>query len=621
MVDQTRPDIEGITNLRKVGAGGYSTVYVGLDEAFQRQVAVKVLHRLDDDGRRRFDRERATMGRLDGHPNVITPYRSGFLADGSAYLMMEYAAQGSLQDQLDNGHTFDWAQAVTYLGPVVEALGAAHAQGILHRDVKPANILLTSDWVPKLTDFGISSLREGTATATLTFTLAHAPPETFDSGVDRRDERSDLYSLASTIYTMVSGRAPFDPPTGSADSHPAYMHRILTQPVPSPLPDPAIVQFLTSALAKDPNHRPPNAAAFRQALSATVAPEHRSAEPWTGPVQPTGGQTTFSVDPRSPDSVLASSGQNPVPPSRAAGGGLRLMLGGIAAVVILAAAVVALRPFDDDRSDSDDLVTGPTTVEQNPDNQTEDSDNQTEGSGPDSGTEQNTENQTEDSGPDSDSDSETETDQSVESTPDPAADLAVAERVAIQTGDISDVWTAGSGASQDDIIADYEAIPACAVTLPTIRGDGETASAGRGVTYSSGSTAFSVSVIFYETEQLASERGPLLTLDLGHQECTRTLLENSILATNPTAGGFATESGALPAAEYGQRTESTQYVITFDLEPLGRSTFFVDEYTIQIGRAVVTIIWSGDIEFDVRQTEIVQIVGSRFEREMAAVGE
>jgi serine/threonine protein kinase len=85
------------------------------------------------------------MGRFDGHPNVITPYRSGYTADGSAYLVMEHAANGSLQDQLDRGHTFTWEQAVAYLAPVGRALEAAHRQQILHLDIKPANILLTAD--------------------------------------------------------------------------------------------------------------------------------------------------------------------------------------------------------------------------------------------------------------------------------------------------------------------------------------------------------------------------------------------------------------------------------------------------------------------------------------------
>ncbi|MEL6983069.1 MAG: protein kinase, partial [Actinomycetota bacterium] len=102
----TTPEVDGLTGLRQIGVGGSSRVYVGVDEAFGRHVAVKVLHQLDDKGRRRFDRERQLMGRFDGHPHVITPYRSGYTADGSAYLVMEHAANGSLQDHLDRGHLF-----------------------------------------------------------------------------------------------------------------------------------------------------------------------------------------------------------------------------------------------------------------------------------------------------------------------------------------------------------------------------------------------------------------------------------------------------------------------------------------------------------------------------------
>lgn len=166
--------IDDIGELTVVGAGGFSTVYAGWDGGFQRQVAVKILHSLDEDGRRRFDRERGLMGRLSDHPNVITPFRSGFTIDGSPYVVMEYLPAGSLDDLVRRGGPLSWEQAVTYLRPIADALGYGHDHGVIHRDVKPANILVDHRDQSKLTDFGISAIRESTATL-VAFTLAHAP--------------------------------------------------------------------------------------------------------------------------------------------------------------------------------------------------------------------------------------------------------------------------------------------------------------------------------------------------------------------------------------------------------------------------------------------------------------
>ncbi len=257
--------IDDLTDLREIGSGGFATVYVAHDQGFNRRVAVKVLHSLDADGRRRFDRERAMMGQLSDHPNVITPYRFGTTPTGAVFLVMEFAEGGSLQDVVDANGPLAPAEAIDRLLPVVDALGHAHGHGILHRDIKPANILLTGRGVSKLTDFGIAAIRESTATQ-VAFTLAHAPPETFSDGYDRRDERSDLYSLASTLYALLAGFAPYD--TSGPDSQPAYMRRIEVMPAPPLLRGEAVDAFFARTLAKDPAHRPPDAAAFTRELRA-----------------------------------------------------------------------------------------------------------------------------------------------------------------------------------------------------------------------------------------------------------------------------------------------------------------------------------------------------------------
>jgi serine/threonine protein kinase len=243
--------IDGLSDFVEIGAGGFSTVYYAHEHGFGRRVAVKILHAIDDHGRRRFERELNLMGQLADRPNVVTPYRFGYTDTGAPYLVMEYVAGGSLRQIVDRQQPVDPKLSVGYILPVAGALGRAHQVGILHRDIKPDNILLTVDGVSKLTDFGISGIREATATQRA-YTLAHTPPETF-ADVDLRDERSDLYSLASTLYTVIMGRTPFASLDGS-DAFEGFIARIVHNPVPPTGLDP-IDRFLAVAMAKDPADR------------------------------------------------------------------------------------------------------------------------------------------------------------------------------------------------------------------------------------------------------------------------------------------------------------------------------------------------------------------------------
>ena len=250
------PGIDGLTSFRRIGSGGFSTVYVAWEAEFSRWVAVKILHDLEEGAARRFERERSLMGQSSGHPNVITPIRSGLTVDGKPFLVMQYMEGGSLQDTIDRGELVPWRDAIFAIRPIADALGDSHQRGILHKDVKPANILLARNGTPSLTDFGIASIRGSTVTQRA-FTFAHTAPETFADGNDSRDERSDLYSLASTLFTVIAGRSPFD--QEGSDSQLAWITRIATHPVPTLGVSAALDRFLASALAKDPAHRPQNA--------------------------------------------------------------------------------------------------------------------------------------------------------------------------------------------------------------------------------------------------------------------------------------------------------------------------------------------------------------------------
>ncbi len=256
--------IEDLTDFELVGSGGFASVYSARDTAFNRSVAVKVLNGNDQEINRSFERERTLMGQLSGHPNVITPYRHGYTNNGSVYLVMEYMAGGSLLDRILDKGSILATQAIDLALPIADALAHSHSQGILHKDVKPANILISGTGIPKLSDFGISTIREQTATQ-VAFTLAHTPPETFANGFDNRDESSDFYSLASTVYTAVTSRDAFH--VDGQDSQVAYMRRIEQHSVPL-LGIGYLDTFFAKAMAKDPADRFGQAPEFSEALRA-----------------------------------------------------------------------------------------------------------------------------------------------------------------------------------------------------------------------------------------------------------------------------------------------------------------------------------------------------------------
>lgn len=259
MVGDVDLGIDNLTNVDEIGAGSFSTVYSAMDTEFNRPVAVKVLHKLDEAAWRRFDRERKLMGQLTYHPNVTTAFSSGMTSTGKPYLVMEYVGGGSLHDLVADGNGLRWEQAVEYTVSIAEALGHGHRSGVLHRDVKPANILLTAEGTAKLADYGIAVVA-GAAASQHGFTLAHSPPETFSGNPDGRDERADLYSLASTMFTLIAGHVPFE---GSERGNlQAGMARILNDPVPALNVPTPINAFLARAMAKDPDERPANAAQF-----------------------------------------------------------------------------------------------------------------------------------------------------------------------------------------------------------------------------------------------------------------------------------------------------------------------------------------------------------------------
>lgn len=299
------PEIDGVIDLVEIGRGGFGVVYLGTETEFDRQVAVKVLlPSLEERTRRRFERERRAMGSVSGHPNIVTVYRGGLTPTNQPYLVMEYLRGGALSDRLHTTGPLDWRAAALTGAKLSDALGVAHKAGILHRDVKPGNVFMTANGEPKLGDFGIARLDDGqdSRTGSITASIAHAPPEIVDG--QRGDERSDLYSLASTIYAMTVGAAPFsrDPDQGVA----ALLARIANDEPPGLHLETSANDFentLIKALSKRPEDRHATVAEFGNELRRAAA-------------APTTAELRASQTSRTPSAVQAltpAAGHSPVP--------------------------------------------------------------------------------------------------------------------------------------------------------------------------------------------------------------------------------------------------------------------------------------------------------------------
>ncbi|HEY1574248.1 MAG TPA: serine/threonine-protein kinase [Pseudonocardiaceae bacterium] len=242
----------------QVGSGSMGVVWRATDELLHRDVAVKELllqpgitEEQADEARRRTMREGRITARLQ-HPNAITVYDVAE-HDGRPCLVMQYVPSQSLADRLAERRWLPPADVATIGRALAGALAAAHAAGIVHRDVKPGNVLLTEDGTAMLTDFGISrAVGDGTVTATgvLAGTPAYLAPEVVQ-GQDA-DFRSDVFSLGATLYAAVEGVPPF----GLSDNPIALLHKIATENIAPPKQAGDLTKALTWMLKRDPAERP-----------------------------------------------------------------------------------------------------------------------------------------------------------------------------------------------------------------------------------------------------------------------------------------------------------------------------------------------------------------------------
>ena len=243
---------------RELGRGGMAKVFEGSDTVLGRQVAVKILapQFADDEGFvQRFRREAQAAARLS-NPNVVSVFDTG--ADGGVhYIVMEYVEGRTLADYLSGGGRIMPERAVEIGESVCGALSAAHAQGVIHRDIKPGNIMLTPSGQVKVADFGIARMTTTAETiaqtAAVLGTASYLSPEQAQG--QPVDGRSDIYSLGCVLYEMVTGRPPFvgDSPVAVASK------QVLEQPVPpsklNPDVTPELDAVILRALAKNPANR------------------------------------------------------------------------------------------------------------------------------------------------------------------------------------------------------------------------------------------------------------------------------------------------------------------------------------------------------------------------------
>jgi len=261
-----------------LGRGGFAEVYLGLHTFLQTLAAIKVLHtHLSDEDRSRFLVEARLIGQLD-HPHIVRVLDFG-VERGVPFLVMDYAAMGSVRQIYPQGSRMGLDSIVSFVEQCASALQYAHDLGIIHRDVKPENILLKKSYRVLLSDFGIAAATGGEALQQpwdALGTVDYAAPEHLQGALIAA---SDQYALGVVVYEWLVGRRPFG---GDTQSDIARQHLFASPPpLREQLPDlaPDVEQVVLRALAKQPGERFASVAAFAQALSAAAAAPSKEQRP------------------------------------------------------------------------------------------------------------------------------------------------------------------------------------------------------------------------------------------------------------------------------------------------------------------------------------------------------
>jgi hypothetical protein len=373
------PVVAGVQDLEEIGRGGFGVVYRGWQPELGREVAVKVISTPGAPGSavERWRREITAMGRLSNHPNIVAVYSGGVTDDGSPYLVMPYVPGGSLRDRLTDVGPLTPKEVASFGARLAAALATAHEAGVLHRDVKPDNVLLSPYGEPQLTDFGIARLLDSTVTATSSVhaTIPYAPPEVLAG--QPATESADVYGLGATLFACLTGTAPF--PSSSEESLVALVGRIAGQPPPDlraeGVPD-ALASVIERALAKTPEERIGSADELRRRLEQVAAilddPSAAGSTQPVAAVPPTAeADDHTSVMPVVPEAATwahqaaadpATAGAGPPAdrrPAAAAGSRKPVAIGAAVILALLGLAAVAFALND---GDEDPVAGGPETT-------------------------------------------------------------------------------------------------------------------------------------------------------------------------------------------------------------------------------------------------------------------
>ncbi len=307
----------------KLGSGGMSTVYLARDETLDRPVAVKVMHREmseQADQLERFRQEARAVAKLS-HPNVVSVIDAGE-DGGHPYIVFEYVEGETLKQRISRVGALDVQEAIAYAIEVARGLAVAHERQMVHRDIKPQNVLIDAEGRAKLTDFGISRQLEQdglTATGRVLGTTDYvAPEQAMGQGVD---QRSDIYALGVVLYEMLTGEVPF-----SADSQVGVAMKHVNEELPDvqrrrPEVSAAVALVVERATFKEPAKR-------YQRIEEMIADLETALEVEAARAGTTTGEATSVLD------ALP-------PPRRKLSGGSRLSWAGIVVLVTIAAVAIA----------------------------------------------------------------------------------------------------------------------------------------------------------------------------------------------------------------------------------------------------------------------------------------
>ena len=321
-----------------LGKGAMGTVYDGYDAIIDRRVAIKTMPLADaadaeaKDELARFRREAQAAGRLT-HPNIVAVYDYG--EDGAiAYIVMEYAPGTELKKMLDKGERLPPAESARIMEGLLAGLQYSHERGVVHRDVKPGNIILTPEGVVKIADFGIARIESSSMTqvGTVMGTPAYMSPEQFMG--QTVDARTDIYSSGVMLYQLLTGERPYE------GGMTAIMHKALNTEPPRPselsvTAPPALDAVVAKAMAKRPENRFESAAAFAQAIREAMSGASASRDHGIRPGLADDATMISTRAPARAGPTPAMATLSPVKPASAAKSRMTLLLAGAAAAAIV----------------------------------------------------------------------------------------------------------------------------------------------------------------------------------------------------------------------------------------------------------------------------------------------